>query len=1335
MTPAKKVILAAAPCLFAAWIYSRIGQWTGDSDAFIRVVLSVVYALLIMFRWKMADEGREPKQAVILISAVAGSLAAVTGIVFGIGQFEWLGLILLLTAALRWALPARFSTDILLAMLLLYWMHPLPSRLLDLFQLKMQTLSITGSEWLLQCFNISIWADMNDFILRTGLTNFGIEQACSGMKTAVTVFLCALGTSILLRYRWYETAVLIAAGVAQVVAINILRISFTVFWAPRMPAEWATGFLHDTLGVLLLVGIVLVQAEAAWWKIRTNRRIRREQAIADGTEEPPDGATILPQFWRIVNKYKWAGLFAILLAAGTGAAIMKRQPAHRAAMISGVIDGLLESDHKSAERAVGEALRLAPYNRDLVTKKIQALVMQGKHKEALDEIGRLEGAPNLTEVVMKSWALMALGRAQEASAALDALSPGQRSTPGVAIVLAQYAAIQNKPETVASNVLLAARSRVTAGRVRDLFPYLASHEQWGTIVNADNPIWPYQEFSHCLIAVRANIEAGRLNVASQILKIAMKSWPGDVRLISSLYALAESRPGGEWEEMFSQRLLESINTLDADRASTFMNYAFQLNRPELGWLAYAKLAKLDPDDPALLLAASRFGETWFVFRKHRIGMVAADGNELVDLRPFLRHAGGLQPFNLLCSRIPLAAELLEQTDGEYYAGRCLEELVRREKAGKLTLRLELLYPTVLSILGRFAEAHVRLDGIEKKYPQKQQEVMLQRIRIYVQQREWHHAYEAILKCRGNDGMPDLSRDKLFVSTLMNMDLGVCALDVAESLKRTYPEYRQFDGMLAALWAAFGYKDQALFTLRDSAGSIEPPLYAQLLYDTGRIRESELFCLKSGAKITRAKVGTTQAALLTPAEFTVSPERWPAAMTAEQMSVESGLAAKRAAQAKSPFVADLEKLTAKWYGAGGRGEAAELERWEKAGRNKLEKGAALHRLAILHARQRDFVPAAAAAGRAVEFIPQSGILWRVLAAVTGGRPDVVAAALVKCPDDPELRLASLVVKQRDLKGEPDRAELELLTGEGKFPVETAVRAGDFLLRKGSRVGALFCARAVQAREPGFLPANVLGLRCALATNDLAGAMDCCLKASENGLDPIPFYKAIAVIGEARKSTEMSVVAALEFLHDRYPHDSEWTRRLAYLYFNKGDTKRTRVLLQPLVEQGVGGLDVQTILLAAEVTRVEGDLASSVAILEEGCRLHPESLSMTNNLVYCLAHGRETAPKALVMMEDLLKKAGDRRSVQQTAAFVYMRNGQLDKAESFFTKAGGNTETNGYAYLETELNSAEFHFRKGDFKAAKPKLEAIRRDANCPPDIDVEARRMLERIELRSNGSSN
>ena len=242
----------------------------------------------------------------------------------------------------------------------------------------------------------------------------------------MTVLLCALGTGVIFRFKWYEMVVFTVLAVVQSLLLNILRITFMVAWAPRMPEGWAENFLHDTLGIFLLLAIGIVQFEATWWKVFSSRRRRIREGIATGELDAPDKATILPSTWRII--FKWARLVLIVFFLGSVVSFgaYKGKSSHRVAMIKDIIEELIQSDLAAANRAIDECLALSPADVSLFSMKSQVYARQGKFEDALTELSKLENL-SISESVRRSWALMALGRADEAIEVVDSLPENARS--------------------------------------------------------------------------------------------------------------------------------------------------------------------------------------------------------------------------------------------------------------------------------------------------------------------------------------------------------------------------------------------------------------------------------------------------------------------------------------------------------------------------------------------------------------------------------------------------------------------------------------------------------------------------------------------------------------------------------------------------------------------------------------------------------------------------------------------------------------------------------------------------------------------------------------------
>jgi len=1332
----QKIVLWFAGLMFLVWGILHFSMIAGDENGKARFFLGIVFAVIILARRKEEEPVSSIPSWVTPFTAIAGAILSLAGIIFVVGQFEWLGLMLLIFSALQWSLGRRYSKDIFLALFVLYWIHPLPGQLFSKFQLVMQVLSVKATEWLLHCLNFRVWAD--GIMLNTGFQSFLVPESCSGMVTAVTVLLTGLGVGIFLRMRWFEIAALLVIGAAQVLVLNILRIFLTVAFSVRMPKEWADSFLHDTLGLLLFAGILLVQVEAVFWKMRTTGRLIKQKGISAGEIEQPERGTILPRFWRVMKRWALPGLVMIVLAAGIVFAVYKRRPAHRAAMISDVVDGLMERDLEKAERAINVALRLKPGDRDLRSRRIHVMVIRGKYSEALAELDALGSSLSTMETVLKSFSLMSLKRADEAIGLIESLPESEKKAPGVAMIRAEYAVGKDKPAIVASNAVLASASLLLINRVRGLFPYLGEHKQWRAVLDSDRENIPYRDCVQALIVIYAGLELNDIFRASRALKAGLAAWPNDPRFIGSLYMISARRPGSEWERLFADSIKANVAKLDADRLASYIEYCFKLSRPDLAWLLYLRLKEVDSRDPGLYLAPAQFGSVWFDFRRHQLGIAATGKDFKIDLITFYQQTKNLKPFMSFWEKVPLAEEL--SADSSYkkrreYLSLCLAELERRKAAGIINRRMYMTYPEVLTMAGRYKEAGEVINDLEEKYPDASGELLLRRAVLYNQQGLWQESYEILRKYRMlSAGGFNLNSDTMLINAMMNLNMGICAMEVARHASETFPDFNQALMMVAAIWNIFGFKEQALFVL-SKRGEQEwnSAAIAQLLYETGCYRAAERLSRSVGVNIVRNSAYEKQGVFPVPAEQAIA-RQWPEPFTSEELAREAGRFEKESGQSASPFIRKLRHLSAEWCRQHGRGDVSSLQKWLAIGRDNMEKATAMYQLAMLLVRQKQYAQAETAIREAVVMMPRSAILWRVLVLLTKGDTDVILNARRACPSDPELWLASMVTRVgKEGGGKWLIDEIKNVAADGQFAPGTMARAGDFLLRKKCLEPASMAARNAIDRGQGSIAAYVLGLQCALTEKDMRWALSCALRGIECSRDPAPFYRLLVSIKSIGTATDVDTVTALEYLKEHFPKETQWGERLGDVYFQKGNIRRAMNVFEETMFGNLSGVKVRSLLLAAEAARLEGDYAKAIKILESAYALHPDMPGVLNNLVYNLVrHGenRENVMRAKELLPKLIEIGGKSAYAMDTIAMAYMEMGNLPQAKKYSQKARELIDRGEYAGLEVDFNAAEVLFRMGELGDAKEILEKIIYSADKSRFVETGTRELLKKIKEES-----
>jgi exosortase/archaeosortase family protein len=1330
MNRLKATVLAGVAIGYVLWLIANAPNIRATENGTVQAVLGSLFAVILLLRTKPARQAEPRRPWVLATTAAIGFPLFWIGLRFNVHQFEWVGLLLIFYAGLAWAMRPDSEWDVRLALLVLYGAHPIPGQVEAAIQFAMQWLSVLGAECVLQAVNVRVWAD--GLVLRAGPAAYGVPEACSGLKTALTVSMCLLGTGLLFRFSWVTIGAFLALGLAQVLALNILRIAGTVWWAPRMTVEWGQQFLHDTLGVLLLACVVLTIFEAWWWKVRCDRRALLAGGISAGAVERPDRGTIMPRFWVLTGRWWLRGLAMGLLVLAAGVFLYRQRPAHRAAMVTGVVDNIIDANPEAAARALDVAMRLTPGERDLQSRKLHILVVLGRFEEALRYADGLKPPLVPFETVLKSRSLMALGRAEEAMALLDSMPAELVDSPPVAILRAEYAAIKNEPEKSARMVVLASRSLREIHRVRGLFPFLAAHEQWRAIAASDMAL-PYRRIQEAVISVQAGLRVNDLSMASRSMRQALAQWPNDLLLLAGLSELAAKHPGGDWEDLFAGSLGANLGRLKTDEVARYLDLSAEIGRPDLIWMTYIRLSALDANDPAIFLAPAQYGGMWFTFRRHRVGIYSSTSDARMDLRSLCRVTRNVEPFRSFWDRVPLIGELsAEQTAPfrEESLRRALAELDARERNGKLTRRMRLSHPLALALAGRFPEAHRKLDQIEKDEPVLRSHVALLHAILYDQEEKWQDAYESVVRFDAFGGYPSLTAEMIRVNTLVRMNLGVAALESVRRARQLFPNTAQIALAEAGIWSFFGAPDQALAELGGVGDERGMELAVILLRETGRYVVANRIARGIGMAEDPVRDQARQPLVLEPAERAAG-RRFQARLTRDETAQEIVRFERGIKSAASPFLRAVGELELEWLRTNGAPSAGAPARWRAAGRNALESMAALYRLTILLAREGRFDEAGEAVREALTIAPESPILHRLNVAIEQQSPAATAAAMLACPRDPEIWLAWLVGRFNREGAGP--WVTGAIAGAAKIgmPPSAIVRAGDFLLRKRDLPDAGLAAREAMARAEGLIAGYALGLKCALARKDAKAALDCAQQGIEHAADPAPFYKVVVIVKSVTAATDAYMVAALEYLQGRYPKDSVWSEGLGTIYFERSDTRRSMRVFGQLVGENMRQMRVRSLLLAAESSRVEGEAGRSVEILQAARELYPGEVSVLNNLVYTLGAGEGGAARAAEFLQRLLNVGGDRFEVQDTAAMVYLKLGRDVEAQKHMEEALKRCDERMYGAPEVHLNAAEIYLHVAKFDKAREQVGIVLRKTDRTAFLDRRASDLLRRIKEAEN----
>lgn len=1291
------LLVAAVYCIFAffqsaalASPHDRLVFWSGTA-----------FALLVLFRRNPSGAPLPPPASRRLATcAVTGTLLSLGGTVADVHQFQWLGLLQLVYAGLRWCLPDSHGRNLPAALFVLYWAHPLPANLFAAVRLAMQRLSVDGAEWVLHAIRIPVWAD--GILLRTGERVFAVPEACSGMNTAAIVLVCALGSGALVHLSLGRRLILLVAGLAQVLALNSVRIAAMVALSADKPTEWSDRFIHDSTSALMLTMIVLIQAEAwlwsrqapvlaKWWKIRWKRRTKHQ---------------VFSQPHRLIwQRLEWfgLGLAAVVLLAGAVFMLHRHRPSYRARMVSRVAAELTRHNLDQAQRAADAAARLSPGDPEFGLLAARVELTRGKHQQALDRLSRLQPVQHDNAAIqLTAWGLLGAGRLAEAQSLLARLPPAQVAHPGIAMCSTELAIRRDDVAAAASNVVLAATWPALTERVRSTYPFLALHGQWSAIARTASPL-PYRDVNSFRIMLAAlTVEGGEAGIARH-LSGNRSLWYGKPAFLPHLRQLALQENDPAWQQVYAENLIACLRELDADDLCASLESCFMLARPDLAWTLYRRLAVIEPHHPALQLIPAQFAGAWFAFRDEKPRAVASTPR-VQDLRPLLRIAGGYPPWDRLLAQVPLASAMLQgpppsQVESWFVSG--LAEMRRREAAGSISYEQYVLYERSLQAAGHVPEAFDVLDRMERAHPDRAVEILSRRAALYRARDQWQPLYETVRRIQALRPHLDRSLQLTLTETMARLEMGVCALELASEAALRQPAEQSAQLALANIWDQFGHPEEALFALRAIPKLPPSESLADLLWRTGRYAQAaRMYALLGHPEAASQRPSALPT--LPPADAVLS---WPA-MAATPFTRE-GLA-RQIQSDTSPFLRELHTLTRDWIARGDRAAPADPERWEKCGRDRFEKATALHRLAFLAGRAGDSTTALDALDRALRHLPGARMLWRMKIALSGGAPLTVAAARTACPDDPDIWLADIALRIRNGKVDAASGAVREALEARRFPAAALVRAGYALLKAGDAGTAARVARETVEDTRDYLPACLLGLDAAVAANDIESAVSIALRTADLAPDPLPFFQMAVRLSMSRPASRFSLTQPLEALIAGDPQNPEWRLRLGALYYNQGLYDASHHAFDRWLISPPAGTPASLLILMAESARQSGNLARSIATLREACRRFPEDIHVVNSLAYTLAQSPATLPEARRLLPRL-EQAPPTASILDTIAVIHARAGKLDRARATVRQAMAKLTPDDPHWREIHLNAAEIEALLGHLAEAEVLLRQVRRQS--------------------------
>jgi exosortase len=186
-----------------------------------------------------------------------GVLVYLLGAASGMLHATWISFFPITIAIVRLTLGKELSAIFLFPILLHLMAKPLPDSVVLRIFWPLQVLAARISTFVLELLGVPVYLVGN--IIEIPQMRLLVEEACSGMRSVVSLITVALIVGHLFGMRTFARLILLAASIGIAIFFNVVRVAMTGILAHFYDPAAATGFFHEFSGLVVFVlGLGLV---------------------------------------------------------------------------------------------------------------------------------------------------------------------------------------------------------------------------------------------------------------------------------------------------------------------------------------------------------------------------------------------------------------------------------------------------------------------------------------------------------------------------------------------------------------------------------------------------------------------------------------------------------------------------------------------------------------------------------------------------------------------------------------------------------------------------------------------------------------------------------------------------------------------------------------------------------------------------------------------------------------------------------------------------------------------------------------------------------------------
>jgi exosortase len=245
------VFLALLAGLYTSILRDLAWQWWDDSNYTHGFLVPIFSGLLIWLRRKQLAALPANGSWIGLPVLVAGVGALLLGEIGAENFLMRSSLIVVLTGLVLFHFGRESFRVLAFPLLFLFFMVPLPATLFYALALPLQTFAARNAAWTLDTLGVPVLLDGN--IIHLTKQSLGVAEACSGIRSLISLFSVAVAWAALTLPGILAMAVFVAAVIPITILANAGRVVITGLIGQWFGVEYAQGFFHTFSSWLVFV--------------------------------------------------------------------------------------------------------------------------------------------------------------------------------------------------------------------------------------------------------------------------------------------------------------------------------------------------------------------------------------------------------------------------------------------------------------------------------------------------------------------------------------------------------------------------------------------------------------------------------------------------------------------------------------------------------------------------------------------------------------------------------------------------------------------------------------------------------------------------------------------------------------------------------------------------------------------------------------------------------------------------------------------------------------------------------------------------------------------------